>query len=219
MEDKEASSKQFVLGSRQGKSIEMRKYSIHIFIRELPFRPFNENTLQRIQTALEKRYFETSESYMLATRNEGLKEKDKGGRNECLVEFYSNKNMVVVKYITNIELNLENTDLLMFHCNYLSEGWEGVSLEFHEKNLSKSKKKEKYLAFKTVSYLQQERIIFKILTMVDMLTLYGKIMEPVLRKSVYSFDEYELKNLELAKKCSHINALFIKKIETSYWTL
>lgn len=78
----------------------------------------------------------------------------------------------------------------MFHCNYLSEGWEGVSLEFHEKNISKSKKKEKYIAFKTVSYLQQEGIIFKIFTMIDTLILYAKIVEPQLKKSIFSLDEY-----------------------------
>lgn len=107
----------------------------------------------------------------------------------------------------------------MFHCNYLSEGWEGVSLEFHEKNISKSKKKEKYIAFKTVSYLQQEGIIFKIFTMIDTLILYAKIVEPQLKKSIFSLDEYEFRNLDLTKKCSHLNALFIRKIETSYWTL
>lgn len=46
----------------------------------------------------------------------------------CVVEFHSSKNMICVKYITTIELSLENTDLLMFHCNSMSYNWNSLSL-------------------------------------------------------------------------------------------
>lgn len=104
MQDSGNNEKKFVLGSRKGTSVETRKYSAHIFVKELLFKPFNEERLECIKTAIEKKYFEPEETKegTSGMTSEGLKEKDKGSRNECIVEFYSNKNMVVVKYITSI---------------------------------------------------------------------------------------------------------------------
>lgn len=55
--------------------------------------------------------------------------------------------------------------------------------------------------------------------MIDMLTLHAKIVEPQLRKSIYALDDYEIRNADLTRKCSHINSLFLQKIEKSYITL
>ncbi len=88
--------------------MESRKYAASIFVNERPFKPFTEESLKGIKAVLERMQFDFEKGSVtgLGLRAEGLKEKDKGGRNECVVEFYSSKNMLVVKYVTSIELNL-----------------------------------------------------------------------------------------------------------------
>jgi hypothetical protein len=58
-----------------------------------------------------------------------------------------------------------------------------------EKTSGKSKRKERYLAFKAISYVHlQEKVIFKILAMLDLLMVYAKIAEPHLRRNIVSVD-------------------------------
>jgi hypothetical protein len=52
---------------------------------------------------------------------------------------------------------------------------------------SKNKKKERLLVFKTVTYLSlQDRAIFKIFAMIDLIMVYAKIVEPHLRKNIFN---------------------------------
>ena len=105
----------------------------------------------------------------------GLKEKEKASRNECIIEYHAGRSMICVKYVTSIELNIENNDVLMFHCNYMSTQFDNISLEFYEK-ATKSKKKDKFLTFKTISYISPpERVLLKILTMIDLVIVYAKL--------------------------------------------
>jgi len=128
--------------------------------------------------------------------------------------------LLCVKYVTKIELNIENMDVLMFHCNYMSYQWHNVTLEFVEKVASKNKKKERILVFKTVTYPSvQERVIFKIFSMIDLIMIYAKIVEPHLRKNIFNLEEYHLKNNELNMQCEHVKQIFIKKIEKTYKSL
>ena len=48
-----------------------------------------------------------------------MKENEKMYKNECHVEFYAAKNMLCVKYVTSIELTIENTDNMTYHCNFM----------------------------------------------------------------------------------------------------
>ena len=108
----------------------------------------------------------------------------------------------------------------MFHCNYLTYGWNNITLEFIEKSSGKSKRKERYLAFKAISYVHfQEKVLFKILTMIDLLMIYAKIAEPHLRKNIYSMEEYYQKTAELSQHCDHMKRVFIKKVEKNYQAL
>ncbi len=108
----------------------------------------------------------------------------------------------------------------MFHCNYLTYSWNNITLEFIEKTSSKSKRKERFLTFKAISYVHyQEKVIFKILTMVDLLMVYAKIAEPHLKKNILNIDEYYLKTAELSAHCDHIKQAFIRKVEKNYQAL
>lgn len=105
----------------------------------------------------------------------------------------------------------------MFHCNYMTYSWNNITLEFVEKSSGKSKRKERYLAFKTVSYLNpHEKIIFKILAMIDLLMVYAKITEPQLRKGILNMDDYYYRNADLNNQCEHMKRIFIRKIEKNY---
>jgi ABC-type branched-subunit amino acid transport system ATPase component len=108
----------------------------------------------------------------------------------------------------------------MFHCNYLTYSWNNITLEFIEKTSGKSKRKERYLAFKAISYVHfQEKVLFKIMTMLDLLMVYAKIAEPHLRRNIFSMDDYYQKTAELNAHCEHIKRVFIRKIEKNYQTL
>ena len=108
----------------------------------------------------------------------------------------------------------------MFHCNYMSYLWHSVTLEFAEKITSKNKKKERVIVFKTVTYLTlQDRVIFKIFAMIDLIMVHAKIVEPHLRKNIFNLDDYHSKNAELNLQCEHVKQIFIKKIERTYRAL
>lgn len=62
-------------------------------------------------------------------------------KNEYLIEYMSGKGIVSVKYITGIELNIENTDLIMFQCNSIAFHWSNVSMELVEKSPNKGGRK------------------------------------------------------------------------------
>ena len=106
--------------------------------------------------------------------------------------------------MTPIELNVENTDVMMFHCNYMSRAWNSITLEFIERQ-TKAKKKERLLAFKTISYISEnDKILLKIFTMLDLLVLYAKVMEPILSKNIVNLEDYCLKNEKASEKCEHL---------------
>lgn len=63
--------------------------------------------------------------------------------------------MIVIKYITNIELKIENTDFLMFQSNNIGSCGSSVAIELAEKShLKKGNKKERFIIFKTTFSLQ-----------------------------------------------------------------
>ena len=108
---------------------------------------------------------------------------------------------------------------MMFHCNYMSRAWNSIVLEFVERS-TKSKKKERLLAFKTICYISEtDKILLKIFTMLDLLVVYAKVMEPVLSKTISNIEEYCAKNELANQKCEHMRELFIKKIESCYMNL
>lgn len=49
-------------------------------------------------------------------------------RNDFIIEYQTSKSLLVVKYITSIELNIETTDLLMFLCNNIAFHWSYVTV-------------------------------------------------------------------------------------------
>lgn len=87
------------------------------------------------------------------------------------------KGLLVVKYVTPIELNIENTDLVMFQSNNIAYHWSSVSMELIEKSQNKlAKKKERYLSLKTIVHLTiEDRPLFKLLLMLDLVMLCAKI--------------------------------------------
>ena len=50
-------------------------------------------------------------------------------KNEFIVELMAAKGLLIVKYITPIELSIENTDLVMFQCNNIAYHWSNVNME------------------------------------------------------------------------------------------
>ena len=58
----------------------------------------------------------------------GRGKEDTTRNSEYLIEYMGGKGVLSVRYVTSIELNIENTDLLMFHCNYLSYNWSNITL-------------------------------------------------------------------------------------------
>ena len=97
-----------------------------------------------------------------------------------MIEFISSKGLLIVKYITPIELNLENTDLVMFQCNNIAYHWSNVNMELIEKSPNKLiKKKERYLSLKTITHINiSDKILYKLLLMIDLVMLCAKIAEP-----------------------------------------
>jgi len=82
-----------------------------------------------------------------------------------------------------------------------------------EKSSGKTKRKDRYLVFKTVSYLNlHEKIVFKILAMIDLLMVYAKITEQHLRKNIVNLNDYYQLNNNLNQQCEHIKRMFISKI-------
>ena len=85
----------------------------------------------------------------------------------------------------------------MFHCNYLTYNWNNITLEFIEKSSGKSKRKERFLAFKAITYVAlQDRVVFKMFALMDLLMVYAKVAEPHLRRNILSIDEYFLSALK-----------------------
>jgi hypothetical protein len=87
------------------------------------------------------------------------------------------KGLLSVKYVTPIELNIENTDMVMYQCNNIAYHWSNVSMELVEKSTNKQiKRKERYLALKTKAHLHiTDRPLFKFLLMIDLVMLCAKI--------------------------------------------
>lgn len=125
----------------------------------------------------------------------------------------SNKGLLSVKYVTSIELSIENTDVVMFQCNNIAYHWANVSIELVERNQSKQvKRKERYLAIKTVANLHlSEKPLFKFMLMIDLVMLCAKIAEPELKKTIVRLEDYN--NIwELSEKVDHMIRLFLRKI-------
>jgi len=125
----------------------------------------------------------------------------------------SNKGLLSVKYVTSIELSIENTDVVMFQCNNIAYHWANVSIELVERNQSKQvKRKERYLAIKTVANLHlSEKPLFKFMLMIDLVMLCAKIAEPELKKTIVRLEDYN-KIWELSEKVDHMIRLFLRKI-------
>lgn len=96
----------------------------------------------------------------------------------------ASKGVLSVKYITPIQLNIDNTDLIMFQCNNIAFHWSNISIELYEKTTNVGQKKnQKYIALKTLTHMNlNERPITKLLLMIDLVMLSAKIAEPELRK-------------------------------------
>jgi len=125
----------------------------------------------------------------------------------------SNKGLLSVKYVTSIELSIENTDVVMFQCNNIAYHWANVSIELVERNQSKQvKRKERYLAIKTVANLHlSEKPLFKFMLMIDLVMLCAKIAEPELKKTIVRLEDYN--NIwELSEKVDHMIRLFLRKV-------
>ena len=54
--------------------------------------------------------------------------KPKGDKNNFFViEYFPKRNLISVKYITDVEITVENHDALMYHCNNMMIEWNNVS--------------------------------------------------------------------------------------------
>ena len=80
----------------------------------------------------------------------------------------------------------------MFQCNNIAYHWSQVSMELVEKSPNKLiKKKERYLALKTITHLHiADRPLFKLLLMLDLVMLCAKIAEPELKKNIIKAEDY-----------------------------
>lgn len=80
----------------------------------------------------------------------------------------------------------------MFQCNSIAFHWSNVSMELVEKTPNRPvKRKERFLALKTLSHLHiSEKPLFKLLIMFDLVMLCAKIAEPELRKSFVRADDH-----------------------------
>lgn len=94
-----------------------------------------------------------------------------------------------MKYITNLQLTVENSDLLMFQLNNLSFDSSNVSLELHERTVGAVK--QRVLAFKATScFMKKEPPIDKILLMIDATMIAAKFVEPEVQKPTYANRDY-----------------------------
>ena len=134
-----------------------------------------------------------------------------------MIEYIPSKYILSVKYITSIELNVENTDLIMFQCNNIAYHWSNVSMELVEKSPTKSnKRKDRYLCLKTLIHLNiTDRPLFKLLLMIDLVMMAAKIAEPELRRNVIKAEDYN-RIEDISLKVEHMIKLFIRKIEKYY---
>jgi len=57
------------------------------------------------------------------------------------------------------------------------------------------------------------------MNMIDLLIVYAKVAEPLLRKPITNVEEYYQKTSQVNLKCDHLRELFIRKIEESYWSI
>lgn len=132
MENTNSKSKQYIIGDIKGTTIEARRYVAKIFVKEKPFRQFTQDTFKEIQETIKKIQHKCMEGEERGKKSglEGVQEKSKVLKNEFIIEFQATKDLLCVKYVTNIELNLENTDVMVSHCNYMSSNWNNISLEF-----------------------------------------------------------------------------------------
>ena len=98
-----------------------------------------------------------------------------------VVEYLGSKGLLVVKYVTSIELNIENIDLTMIQCNNIAYYWSYATIELHQTTSPKAlkNKQQRFIAFKTVAHLAlAENPLLKLLTMVDLVMMVSKIGEP-----------------------------------------
>lgn len=121
-----SSAKQYMLGDVDQSPAQERIYKVRIHIGEKPFRKFDQKIYENLR-------FEALHDYNSNDMQEETMEKEMKqevqGKNEFLIEFVPSKGLLVVKYITPIELNIENTDLIMFQCNNVAYHWSSVNME------------------------------------------------------------------------------------------
>ena len=44
-----------------------------------------------------------------------------------VIEYFPHRNLLCVKYITDVEITVENHDALMYHCNNMMLEWNNIS--------------------------------------------------------------------------------------------
>jgi hypothetical protein len=93
-------------------------------------------------------------------------------------------------------------------------------MELVEKTQNKSsKKKERFVAFKTLAqFSAKDKPLFKILLLIDLVMICAKISEPELRKTAIRLEDY-WKVEEIGNKINHVINLFIKKVDRIYKSL
>lgn len=139
-------------------------------------------------------------------------------RNEFVVEYIGSRGLLVVKYVTGVELNIENTDVTMLQCNNIAYHWSYATIELHERMSAKgSKKKERFVAFKTVAHLAlADNPLLKLLAMVDLVMMCAKIGEPELRPGAVGKGEDGSRLQATSRKVEHMLQLFVLKVEKYY---
>lgn len=128
---------------------------------------------------------------------------------EFIVEYSCERSSICVKYVTPMQLNVENSDLLMFQFNNLSFDSSNVSLELYEKieKIGLNNLKTRYLTFKATSWFaRKEPPVEKILLLMDVAMITAKIIEPEIAKPLYASRDFT-KPMELHKKVSHYIAI------------
>lgn len=116
-------TKPYVLGEVEGTNAD-RRYSCRIQVGQKPIRQFNAKTFDSVVSEATNNYRNDGEQVDMKPA-----QVKNASKNEFLIEYMPAKGIISVKYITAIELNIENTDLIMFQCNSIAFHWSNVSME------------------------------------------------------------------------------------------
>ncbi|CAM5999906.1 unnamed protein product [Sphagnum balticum] len=125
--------KPYNLAEVEGTTLEDRKYCIRVQVMEKPLQEFTTAVFESIVAEANNNYNMDVEDIQpdisAATSSESLPFAQGHTKNEYTIEYIPAKGLLCVKYVTNIELNIENTDLVMFQCNNIAYNWSNVTME------------------------------------------------------------------------------------------